>query len=284
MFRTTPMFLSCLRAPTYIQLLEPAPHASTTKCTKDILAILVWLFISFPVFIKKSFITRRLLCKEHTCVLWGNNTRRSLGGNIKDSGRSGIAVRWWSFHNQSHNPSPPSLTIWPGTIIIDAILCKADVQIKTHQLERETRQQGCQELWSCPQCLLRNMCTSSFGNTVIPITIITILTPPAYCTHQEAWLDILSTTHTSHPCWLSSFLVTLLSDILNHDKVHDHLENCTNYLGKPALSSSVHSHTADILEISNYPHIIDGVQTPNTNHPYGHDHCKFKTRTKDLVT
>ena len=120
------------------------------------------------------------------------------------------------------------------------------------------------------------MCTSSFGNAVIPITIITILTPPAYCTHQEAWLDILSTTHTSHPCWLSSFLVTLLSDILNHDKVHDHLENCTNYLGKPALSSSVHSHTAEILEISNYLHIIDGVLTPNTNHPYGHDHCKFK--------
>ena len=63
-----------------------------------------------------------------------------------------------------------------------------------------------------------------------------------------------------------------------------YVENYTNYLGKPALSSSVHSHTADILEISNYPHIIDGVQTPNTNHPYGHDHCKFKTRTKDLVT
>ena len=91
------------------------------------------------------------------------------------------------------------------------------------QLGRGRRQRGFRELWSCPRYLLRNMCTSSFGNAVIIITIITILTPPAYCTHQEAWLDILSTTHTSHPCWLPSFLVTLLSDILNHDKVHHHL-------------------------------------------------------------
>ena len=53
-----------------------------------------------------------------------------------------------------------------------------------------------------------------------------------------------------------------------------YVENYTNYLGKPALSSSVHSHTADILKILNTKIQIQII----------HDHCKFKTRTKDLVT